>query len=173
MVGHLSTDICCGRKISVRNYAAELNTRSSKIVQPGAQNFSQEKFSRMNMIIKEKHKLTCHCGAVEIELSLPNGLEKPRRCDCSLCRRRGATVASVTLDRLKIMKGTDKLKLYQFNTMTAKHYFCSICGIYTHHQRRSNPSEYGFNVGCLEGVNPYELGDIPIMDGINHPSDLF
>ncbi|MES2854724.1 MAG: GFA family protein, partial [Bdellovibrionota bacterium] len=40
-----------------------------------------------------------------------------------------------------------------------------------HHQRRSNPNEYGFNVGCLEGVNPFEFGEIPVMDGVNHPSD--
>ncbi|MDW1501871.1 GFA family protein, partial [Vibrio sp. YT-19(2023)] len=23
----------------------------------------------------------------------------------------------------------------------------------------------------LESVNPYELGDIEVMDGVNHPSD--
>jgi hypothetical protein len=97
------------------------------------------------MKIKEKHRLNCHCGAVELELTLPNGLENPRRCDCSMCRRRGAIVASVVLDNLKVIKGEDKLSLYQFNTNTAKHFFCSVCGIYTHHQRRSNPSQYGFN----------------------------
>lgn len=84
---------------------------------------------------------------------------------------RGAIVANVELDGIKILKGADKLTLYQFNTMTAKHYFCSICGIYTHHQRRSNPKQCGFNVACLEGVNPFELGEVPTMDGINHPSD--
>ena len=98
-------------------------------------------------------------------------VENPRRCDCSICRMRGAIAASVELEDLKIISGEDKLTLYQFNTLTAKHYFCSICGIYTHHQRRSNPTEFGFNVACLEGVNPYNLGDIPIMDGINHPAD--
>jgi hypothetical protein len=123
------------------------------------------------MEINSIRKATCHCGAVELELTLPNGLEELRRCDCSMCRRRGAIVASVTLDNLKIVKGVDKLSLYQFNTMTAKHYFCSICGIYTHHQRRSNPHLYGFNVACVEGVNPFELGDVPVMDGVNHPCD--
>lgn len=123
------------------------------------------------MEIKKKHKLLCHCQAVEIELTLPHGLERPRRCDCSMCRRRGAIVASVLLENLKILKGQDILTLYQFNTMTAKHYFCSVCGIYTHHQRRSNPKEFGFNVACLEGVNPFELKDVPVVDGINHPSD--
>ncbi|HAS6474496.1 TPA: GFA family protein [Vibrio parahaemolyticus] len=124
-----------------------------------------------NTQINPQHRLTCHCGKVELELTLPNGIEKPRRCDCSMCRRRGAIVASVPLSGIRIVQGDDVLKLYQFNTHTAKHFFCSECGIYTHHQRRSDPSEYGYNVGCLEGVNPYELSDIEVMDGVNHPSD--
>jgi hypothetical protein len=121
--------------------------------------------------INDKHLATCHCGAVVLKLNLPNGIEDPWRCDCSICRRKGAIVASVPLSALKIIKGEDALKLYQFNTHTAKHYFCSTCGIYTHHQRRSNPHQYGYNVACLEGVNPYELENISINDGVNHPSD--
>lgn len=121
--------------------------------------------------INALHRLSCHCGKVELELALPNGIEKPRRCDCSMCRRRGAIVASVPLNGIRIVQGEDVLKLYQFNTRTAKHFFCGECGIYTHHQRRSDPSEYGYNVDCLEGVNPYELGTIEVMDGVNHPSD--
>lgn len=121
--------------------------------------------------IMPKHRLSCHCGAVVLELELPDGIVHARRCDCSMCRRRGAIVASVPLTGVRIIQGADKLALYQFNTRTAKHYFCSVCGIYTHHQRRSNPNEYGYNVGCLEGVNPYELGPVPTMDGVNHPAD--
>jgi hypothetical protein len=122
-------------------------------------------------VIKEKHLASCHCGAVVLELDLPDGIVKPRRCNCSICRRKGAIVASVPLSGMKIRKGEDVLKLYQFNTKTAKHYFCSICGIYTHHQRRSQPDEYGFNVGCLEGVNPFDIGPVPTGDGVNHPAD--
>ncbi|NMT18264.1 GFA family protein, partial [Vibrio parahaemolyticus] len=84
-------------------------------------------------------------------------------CDCSMCRRRGAIVASVPLNGIRIVQGEEVLKQYQFNTHTAKHFFCGECGIYTHHQRRSDPSEYGYNVGCLEGVNPYGLGAIEVM----------
>lgn len=122
-------------------------------------------------IIQEYHRATCHCGAVELELYLPEGIVKPRRCDCSICRRKGAIVASVPLSGLRIVKGNDVLGLYQFNTRTARHHFCSVCGIYTHHQRRSSPTEYGYNVGCLEGVNPYDLGAVQVNDGVNHPSD--
>jgi hypothetical protein len=77
----------------------------------------------------------------------------------------------VPLSGLRVVKGLEALALYQFNTHAAKHFFCSVCGIYTHHQRRSNPNEYGYNVGCLEGVNPYDLGAVPTLDGVNHPAD--
>jgi hypothetical protein len=63
---------------------------------------------------------------------------------------RGAVAVSASLADITITAGADALTLYQFNTMQAKHYFCSKCGIYTHHQRRSNPQQYGVNVACLE-----------------------
>ncbi|MDF1803092.1 GFA family protein [Thalassovita sp.] len=117
------------------------------------------------------HKLTCHCGAVELQVDLSDGLNTARRCDCSFCRRRGAIAVSAPLDGIEIIKGADKLTLYQWGTKTAKHYFCSVCGIYTHHQRRSNPNEYGVNAAALEGVNPRDLGEVPWADGVNHPTD--
>jgi hypothetical protein len=122
-------------------------------------------------LISPKHRASCHCGAVVLELTLPNGIVDPLRCNCSICRRKGAIVASVPLSGLRIIRGHDVLKLYQFNTMAARHYFCSHCGIYTHHQRRSNPNEYSYNVGCLEGVNPFDLGQVPTYDGLHHPAD--
>lgn len=121
--------------------------------------------------INSSHKASCHCGGVVIELTLPTGVENPRRCDCSLCRRRGAICASVPLADLRVIQGEELLTLYQFNTRTAKHYFCKVCGIYTHHQRRSDPNVFAYNVGCLEGVNPFDLDAVPTIDGINHVSD--
>lgn len=118
-----------------------------------------------------KHRLSCHCGTVILELVLPNGIVDPRRCDCSICRRKGAIVASVLLSGIKVIQGEDSLRCYQFNTKVAKHYFCTNCGIYTHHQRRSAPELYGYNVGCLEGINPFDLEPVPLNDGVNHPAD--
>lgn len=108
---------------------------------------------------------TCHCGAVVFQVELVNDLENLRRCNCSLCMRKGAVMADVPLDKLTILAGADKLTLYQWNTRTAKHYFCSICGIYTHHQRRSDPTRFGFNVGCIEGIDVNRLGDIALGNG--------
>lgn len=114
---------------------------------------------------------SCHCGAVTFDLKLPNGLDSLSRCNCSMCRRRGAIVMSVPLSALCITQGEDNLGLYQFNTKTAKHYFCRTCGIYTHHQRRSNPQEFAVNIGCLEGIDPFDLGEIVTTDGVNHSCD--
>jgi hypothetical protein len=121
--------------------------------------------------VEPRHRLSCHCGAVVLELDLPNGIVDPRRCDCSICLRKGAIVASVPLSGVRLVQGAEHLRSYQFNTRVAKHYFCGVCGIYTHHQRRSNPDQYGYNVGCLEGINPFHLGDVPVNDGVNHPAD--
>lgn len=114
---------------------------------------------------------SCHCGSVRFEVDLPNGFESLSRCNCSMCARRGAVVTAVPLSAFRLTQGEDRLSLYQFKTRTAEHYFCSVCGIYTHHKRRSNPNEYSVNVACIEGVNPFELGEITITDGINHVSD--
>ena len=72
---------------------------------------------------------------------------------------------------LTIETGEEFLTLYQFHTLTARHYFCRICGIYTHHQRRSDPSLYGVNAACIKGVSPFDFAEVPVVDGISHPSD--
>lgn len=107
----------------------------------------------------------CHCGGVEFTVRLENGLEGLRRCNCSLCRRKGAIMAMVPVEGLTVTRGADLLTLYQWNTKVAKHYFCKVCGIYTHHQRRSDPSRMGFNVACLDDVDPFALGDVPVANG--------
>lgn len=113
----------------------------------------------------------CHCGAVEVEAYLPDGLASAARCDCSFCRRRGAAAVTALAARTRVIKGQDALRLYSFGTHTAQHYFCSICGIYTHHQRRSDPKECGVNLGAILDVNPKDHEPMPWNDGVNHPSD--
>ncbi|NWA28521.1 GFA family protein [Pseudomonas gingeri] len=121
--------------------------------------------------IKPVHNASCHCGSVVLELELPNGVVDPKRCNCSLCKRRGAVMGTVPLTGLRILKGADVLKSYRFNTQQACHYFCSVCGVYTHHIRRIDPSQCAYNIGCLDGVDPAALGMVPVSDGRHHPLD--
>ncbi|GCE85285.1 GFA family protein [Komagataeibacter diospyri] len=113
----------------------------------------------------------CHCGAVRFEVTLSDDLQSVRRCNCSYCRMRGSVVAAVALDGIKILQGGDILTSYRFNTGTAQHFFCSRCGIHTHHQRRSNPSRHAINVACLDAISPFDFSEVPVTDGINHPND--
>ena len=113
----------------------------------------------------------CHCGTVRFHVKLTDGLRTARRCDCSLCRMRGAVAVSADLDGIEVLEGAEHLSSYRFNTGTAQHFFCSRCGIYTHHQRRSNPNQYGVNVACLGGVSPFDFHTVPVNDGVHHPAD--
>ena len=118
-------------------------------------------------------KLNCHCGQIEIEVNLTKGLEDLYRCNCSMCKRKGAISTVIDKKDLKVTKGEELLKFYQFNTNVAKHYFCTNCGIYTHNQRRADPNTYGINVGCLNGITEDELFKfkVRINDGHNHILD--
>jgi hypothetical protein len=113
----------------------------------------------------------CHCGTVRFEVILSDGFHSIRRCTCSYCRMRGAVAVSAEVGGVRIVAGEDALTSYRFNTGTAQHFFCSRCGIYTHHQRRSNPNQYGVNVACLEGISPFDFSEVPVFDGVVHPSD--
>ena len=113
----------------------------------------------------------CHCGAVRFEATLTDGFNTIRRCTCSYCRMRGAVAASAEVGGIRLLQGEDALTSYRFNTGSAQHFFCSKCGIYTHHQRRSNQNQYGVNVACLDGASPFDFSEVPVFDGVNHPND--
>src|ERR1700734_872272 len=113
----------------------------------------------------------CHCGDVRFEATLTDGINSIRRCNCSYCRMRGAVVVSAETGGIKILKSEDTLTSYRFNTKVAQHFFYSRCGIYTHHQRRSNQNQYGVNIACLDGLSPFDFLKVPVMDGVHHPSD--
>jgi len=117
-------------------------------------------------------KLKCHCGNVEAEVNIPdNGIEKIMRCNCSICKKKGYVIGVLGENDFKLTKGEDSLKLYQFYTNTAKHYFCTNCGIHTHNRPRINPKIYGINVACIDDIDVFQFKDVAVNDGRNHPLD--
>ena len=113
----------------------------------------------------------CHCGAVRFMVTLPHGLASARRCNCSYCAMRGAVAVTSLKDGFEILEGEESLATYRFNTGVAEHHFCTACGIYTHHRRRSNPDELGVNVACLDGLSPFDFAEVPVNEGRVHPND--
>ena len=117
-------------------------------------------------------KLICHCGEVDLEIKESEGaLNKFLRCNCTLCKKKGYIMTFAPITDIKIVKGEDKLKLYQYHTKVAEHYFCSECGIYTHHKMRSIPDTFGLNVGCIDDIDQFKLENVGLNDGQNHPMD--
>ena len=112
----------------------------------------------------------CHCGEVKFSFLSEESVEI-WKCNCSICDMLDYEHLFIKHDLLKIISGKDSIEEYLFKTETAKHFFCKICGIYTHHNPRSNPAMTGFNLGCIDEVDTFSLKDILISDGHNHPLD--
>jgi hypothetical protein len=112
----------------------------------------------------------CHCGAVRFRFTVP---ESPvvRRCNCTICAMKGVVMFDVPIASLDITRGEDALTLYTFGSHAAKHRFCSKCGIHPFHQLRSEPDHYGVNFACIDGVTIYDLPEVRVFDGQNHPAD--
>jgi hypothetical protein len=80
-----------------------------------------------------RHTGGCHCGKVRFEVRAPAHLEVTQ-CNCSMCSKVGYL----------------HLTNYQFNTRTAKHLFCSVCGIKSFYVPRSHPEGFSVNARCLD-----------------------
>lgn len=97
-----------------------------------------------------KHTGGCHCGRVRFEVLAPADIEVTE-CNCSICSKSGFLHLIVPAERFTLLQGTEHLTEYTFNTGTAKHVFCSVCGIKSFYVPRSHPDGYSVNARCLEG----------------------
>ena len=101
------------------------------------------------------YKGSCHCGSVKF--SVETDLSKVVQCNCSICKRKNAKMNLLPKEAIKITQGQKNLSIYQFGTNIAKHFFCKTCGIYTHHQRKSDPNGIGVNLGCLDELDSFTI----------------
>ena len=95
------------------------------------------------------HSGGCHCGAVAFEVDAPAKIVAAD-CNCSICRMSGYLHLIVPRSRFHLLQGADELTEYKFNTGTARHLFCSRCGVKSFYVPRSNPDGYSVNVRCLD-----------------------
>jgi hypothetical protein len=105
----------------------------------------------------------CHCGQVRFEVVAPARLEVSE-CNCSICSKAGFLHLIVPADRFKLLSGAEALKTYTFNTQTARHLFCSICGIKSFYVPRSHPDGFSVNARCIDSDTVLELKVTP-FDG--------
>ncbi|MGH8256732.1 MAG: GFA family protein [Steroidobacteraceae bacterium] len=95
------------------------------------------------------HTGGCHCGRVRFEIVAPAELEVSD-CNCSICAKSGYLHLLVPKSRFRLLAGERYLTPYQFNTGTAQHLFCSVCGVKSFYVPRSHPDGYSVNARCLD-----------------------
>ena len=96
-----------------------------------------------------KHAGGCHCGRVRFEATAPANITVSE-CNCSMCSKAGYLHLIVPADRFNLVSGRDVLTTYTFNTGTAKHLFCSVCGVKSFYVPRSHPDGFSVNARCLD-----------------------
>lgn len=114
------------------------------------------------------HRGGCHCGKVRFELEAPSALEV-LECNCSLCQKVGFMHLLVARADFRLLSGKDSLTSYQFNTRTANHLFCKVCGVKSFYVPRSHPDDFSVNARCLD-EGTVEMLTVTPFDGLNWES---
>lgn len=106
----------------------------------------------------------CHCGAVRYRVTVRsrNAVE----CNCSICAKKGYLHLIVAEEDFELLRGADAIKTYTFGSHTAKHHFCSRCGVHSYYRPRSHPEHVDINIRCLDGVEPSDFRYYS-FDGLN------
>ncbi|MGC8535343.1 MAG: GFA family protein [Rhizomicrobium sp.] len=94
----------------------------------------------------------CHCGAVAFEVETAEEIEL-LECNCSICSMTGFLHLIVPKSHFRLVRGEDILTTYTFATHSAKHLFCSRCGIKSFYVPRSHPDGFSVNYRCLKGFD--------------------
>jgi hypothetical protein len=74
-----------------------------------------------------------------------------------MCSKAGFLHLIVPEDRFKLLSGSEVLTTYRFNTETANHLFCSVCGIKSFYVPRSHPDGFSVNARCLDSETVEEI----------------
>ena len=112
-----------------------------------------------------RHTGGCHCGRVRFEIEAPAHIEVSD-CNCSICAKSGYLHLTVPQSRFRLLSGSECLTSYQFNTATARHLFCSICGVKSFYVPRSHPDGMSVNARCIDSATVTGMKITPI-DGRN------
>lgn len=94
----------------------------------------------------------CHCGAVRFEVRF----ESPPEllvCNCSVCSKAGFLHLIVEAAEFSLLSGVDHLADYRFGTGTARHSFCTTCGVKSFYVPRSHPDGFSVNWRTLDEVD--------------------
>jgi len=91
----------------------------------------------------------CHCKAIKFKFKTPR-YSSVWKCNCSICNMKKNDHVVVKEDDFELIKGSENLIEYKFNTKVARHKFCKICGVQSFYHPRSNPTGIGITYTCID-----------------------
>lgn len=114
-----------------------------------------------------KHRVSCHCGrvAIEVEGTIGSALA----CNCSMCQRKGSLLWFVPRTQVDFVTDEAHAATYLFNKHNIRHRFCQTCGIHPYAEAKDpkGVETVAVNVRCIEGI---DLDAVPVThyDGRSH-----
>ena len=92
----------------------------------------------------------CHCGRIRFRIQADLAPPAIGECNCSICAKKGILHITVAPENFELLRGEGEMTTYRFNTGTAQHRFCKVCGIKSFYVPRSHPDGYSVNARCLD-----------------------
>lgn len=115
---------------------------------------------------------SCHCGNITLEIDFTNNPSsyKPRVCDCSFCRKHGASYISDKNGKISIsVKSLSNLNKYKQGRCIAEFLLCNICGVlvvvcyeergHIYSSINSKVINHDVELGEYQIVSPKQLSD--------------
>eukprot|EP01100_Stratorugosa_tubuloviscum_P007737 TRINITY_DN3195_c0_g1_i1.p1 TRINITY_DN3195_c0_g1~~TRINITY_DN3195_c0_g1_i1.p1 ORF type:complete len:135 (-),score=31.47 TRINITY_DN3195_c0_g1_i1:45-449(-) len=118
-----------------------------------------------------KHDGSCHCSAIQFQVFAPK-IVNGYKCNCTICTVKATRIHFIVpASRFQLIKGSEYITTYTFNTHQAKHTFCKICGVQAFYTPRSNPDGRAISPFCINS-NTIEQVKITKFDGQNWEREI-
>jgi hypothetical protein len=114
-----------------------------------------------------EHHGSCHCGRIKFKVEVTK--YEAIDCNCSMCRKRGFLHLIVPESAFTLVQGEDAITEYRFNTGTARHMCCKVCGVQPFYRPRSHPDSWDVNVHALDDKLDFTV--VP-FDGQNWEANI-
>jgi hypothetical protein len=99
----------------------------------------------------------CHCGLVRFEADVPDGILQVEACNCSICSMTGYIHLIVPEQKFRLVEGRRDTTTYRFGSGTARHIFCTQCGVKSFMKPRGQPDAISINYRCLDEDHGLEV----------------
>jgi hypothetical protein len=112
----------------------------------------------------KRHKASCHCGKVSVELDLDLAAGTSR-CNCSICRKARWWGTSLKPDAVKALNGEANTFVYSWGGKAIDLHICKTCGLRLYGRGdipQLGGKFFALNIACLDDVSDAEFAAIPV-----------